>query len=409
MTTFEVRTEPEWRSWVTPSLLKNKPIHRWYYFPHSFTSELVHKLIEEWNLTSEDRLLDPFCGSGTTLVAAKEKGMPAKGYDLSPLAALTTNAKIANYAVHDLKSIWRRLRKAIHPECWNGASKTYPLLVRHALPGRLLGAFDSIADQVRRLECTTTQRQFFSLALLRTLPRYSRAVPTGGWLSWKHSGKRYTSILDSLGEQVRLMLEDVEACGSRKRGNWLAEVADARCLPDSQRAYSAIITSPPYPNRHDYTRVFGVELMFGFLNWNETKKLRYQSFHSHPEAHPKRPDCEGYTQPSSLTRTLRKIEKAGEDKRITRMLEGYFVDLYLCLKECRRVTKRGGKIAFVLGNAQYRGQVIPVDELTAEIGERAGLRCDHLIAVRFRGNSAQQMGEFGRRPSRESIVVFRRM
>lgn len=72
-------------------------------FPHSFTSELVHKLIEEWNLASRDCVLDPFCGSGTTLVAAKEKGVPSKGNDLSPLAVVTTNAKVANYSFHDLQ------------------------------------------------------------------------------------------------------------------------------------------------------------------------------------------------------------------------------------------------------------------------------------------------------------------
>ena len=63
-------------------------------------------------------------------------------------------------------------------------------------------------------------------------------------------------------------------------------------------------------------------------------------------------------------------------------------------------------MAFVVGNAQYTGQRIPVDELTAEIGEQVGLRCKKLVAVRERGNSAQQMGEFGRNPSRESVVVF---
>jgi len=47
-----------------------------------------------------------------------------------------------------------------------------------------------------------------------------------------------------------------------------------------------------------------------------------------------------------------------------------------------------------------------VDELTAEIGEQAGLRCDKIIAARYRGNSAQQMRDHGRKPSRESIVVF---
>jgi len=56
----------------------------------------------------------------------------------------------------------------------------------------------------------------------------------------------------------------------------------------------------------------------------------------------------------------------------------------------------------VVGNAQYYGVPILVDELTAEIGEQVGLKCQTLVSARHRGNSAQQMGTFGRNPSRES-------
>jgi hypothetical protein len=97
-----------------------------------------------------------------------------------------------------------------------------------------------------------------------------------------------------------------------------------------------------------------------------------------------------------------------EDPRVVEMIEGYFLDLYLALREVRRVCKRRARVAFVVGNAQYRGVPIPVDELTAEIGELAGLKCEELLVARYRGNSAQQMGRYGRNPSRESVVVLRR-
>jgi hypothetical protein len=83
--------------------------------------------------------------------------------------------------------------------------------------------------------------------------------------------------------------------------------------------------------------------------------------------------------------------------------------MFLCLSEVKRVCRRGAKIAFVLGNAQYSGESILVDEITAEIGEQVGLSCEKIIAVRYRGNSAQQMEKFGRRPSRESIVIFTKL
>ncbi len=90
------------------------------------------------------------------------------------------------------------------------------------------------------------------------------------------------------------------------------------------------------------------------------------------------------------------------------MLDGYFLDMYLSLRELRRVCRDGARLALVVGNAQYCGESILVDEMVAEVGEKAGLACEKLMAVRYRGNSAQQMGKFGRNPSRESVVVFRK-
>ena len=90
------------------------------------------------------------------------------------------------------------------------------------------------------------------------------------------------------------------------------------------------------------------------------------------------------------------------------MLRGYFLDLHSSLREVRRILKPGGHAAFVVGNAQYHGEVIEVDQATAVIGEQCGLVCDEIRLVRERGNSAQQMGKFGRLPSRESVVLFSR-
>lgn len=200
------------------------------------------------------------------------------------------------------------------------------------------------------------------------------------------------------------MLEDVGDRAWDGRDGWKAELADARELPDGDGTYSAVITSPPYPNRHDYTRVFGVELMFGFLGWEENRELRRQSFHSHPEARPRRPLAGQYVEPAGLEGNMRHVQ----DGRIRRMLRGYFLDMHLCLREVERVCRSGAMMGFVIGNVRYNGEGIRVDEYTAELGERVGLVCREIRAVRWRGNSAQQMGRHGRVASRESIVIFQK-
>ena len=132
------------------------------------------------------------------------------------------------------------------------------------------------------------------------------------------------------------------------------------------------------------------------------RSLRYQSFHSHPEARPERPAAEEYVPPARLDHSIDHLR----DGRIRRMLRGYFLDMYLCLREVVRVCRDGARVAFVVGNARYDGRALLVDEFTAELGERAGLACREIRAVRWRGNSAQQMGRYGRAASRESVVMF---
>jgi len=403
-----VTKQLDWRSWVTPKLLEDKPIHRWYVFPHSFTDELVKTLITEWKLDSSDTIVYPFAGAVTAILAAKEKGIPAQGFDLSPLSVLATQVKVANYNFERLKTHWTKLSKRIRVCDPNGEQDNYPDLVVDALRGKRLATFHSIKQSIAALWASRAEKRFFLLALLSIIPQFSRAVATGGWLSWRSSFAHPQSIRDALAEQVAAMLDDVTSHSLPRRASWSAFRADARVIPLPGHQVSAVICSPPYPNRHDYTRVFGVELMFAFLDWHETRNLRYQSFHSHPEARPRRRRTHGYKEPPFVTRAIKAVAKQSKEEKVPKMLRGYFLDLYLSLKEVRRILKPGGHAAFVVGNAQYHGEVIEVDRAAAGIGEQCGLVCDEIRLVRERGNSAQQMGKFGRLPSRESVVLFRR-
>lgn len=399
---YQTTEQAEWRHWVTPKDAKEKAVHRWYLFPHSFTDNLVHALIDEWGLNGQDRILDPFVGAGTTLLAAKEMGVPSNGYDLSPLAILASNTKTATFSRKRLKTAWRTLENTLVHNGTTPMSRAYPELVHKALPEGRLEALDTVATSIENLKCSSSEREFFRLALISIIPRFSHAVATGGWLRWLNQGAGAENVTIFLKKQVEMMLSDICDISPQVNRYWKARVADARVMPASDGKYSAVITSPPYPNRHDYTRIFGVELMFAFLDWEANRALRYQTFHSHPEARPNRPAAERYKSPKALSDSIRDLS----DKRMQHMLEGYFLDMYLCLCEVARVCRKGAKAAFVVGNAQYDGKAILVDEFTAEVGEQAGLICEEIRIVRRRGNSAQQMGKYGRMASRESVVMF---
>ena len=292
-----IETREAWRAWVTPKSLRTTPVHRWYAFPHSFTGELVDALIEEWRLTPNDAVLDPFTGAGTTVLAAKMKGLPATGYDISPLATFVSAVKTRDYDIGHLEDAWARVKRAIrHTECTK-VRYEYSELVYKALPDAILATFEGIDRAIHKTLSNAKYRNFFRLAFLAILPKYSRAVATGGWLKWVANRTKKTSIPSTLADRVNVMMADLRSAEMPRGRHWVIASADARDLPDDNRRYTAIITSPPYPNRHDYTRVFGVELLYGFLNWEQTRQIRYQSIHSHPESRPRRPSYDDYILP----------------------------------------------------------------------------------------------------------------
>jgi len=149
-------------------------------------------------------------------------------------------------------------------------------------------------------------------------------------------------------------------------------------------------------------------MIFNFIRDDgELKKIRYDTLRSHVEAK-KRFDAENYKQSATIDRIIARVKKAGlNNSKVPEMISGYFEDMYLSLCQMQKHLKKGGKLALVVSNVRFGGVNIPVDQLLAQIGEQAGLHTESVLTARYRGNSAQQMGRFQRKPSRESIVIWR--
>src|SRR4030042_883114 len=95
---------------------KPLPIYNWFYFKEGYSRDLVMLLLDRYagaknnlNMSSTSpeasvSVLDPFVGSGTTLLACKERGIDSYGFDVSPLAVLAGRAKTNDYDIGELKA-----------------------------------------------------------------------------------------------------------------------------------------------------------------------------------------------------------------------------------------------------------------------------------------------------------------
>ena len=99
-----------------------KHVHRLHPYKGKFIPQLVEYFIgahtdsfkQKSFFLPGDIVLDPFCGSGTTLVQANECGLDGIGIDVSAFNALITNSKLAQYELQELHQVVVSINTALH-------------------------------------------------------------------------------------------------------------------------------------------------------------------------------------------------------------------------------------------------------------------------------------------------------
>ena len=89
------------------------PYYRWLKYREGYSGELVKEIIRRFPINNDAFIIDPMCGSGSTLVACKEINIHSYGFDVNPFAVLATNVKCENYNNTDIDTIKLEYEKII--------------------------------------------------------------------------------------------------------------------------------------------------------------------------------------------------------------------------------------------------------------------------------------------------------
>lgn len=257
-------------------------------------------------------------------------------------------------------------------------------------------------------------RLFFMTALFSILESISQMKKDGGFLR-NYSRKIDVALAQKLFmEQIGIMLGDIK---NKPVSGFVPNiyVDDVRRVnmdghvTFDEDSIDAIITSPPYPNRHDYTRIYGLESILGFSkNEGDIKRIRYNTLRSHVEAR-KSIEEEGYKCSNKLVSIIKKLEQQKlPNKEVVPMLMGYFEDMYCVLKKMYAVLKPQGYFALVVCDVQYGGVTIPVGKLLDECAQSVGFTLRKKITARSKNNSSQQMIKFGKHPIGEYVFIWQK-
>ncbi len=392
---------------------KEAPLLRLYRYKEAFAFRFVDEWLRRFEVSQKDIVFDPFCGMGTTLLAAGCRGVPALGIDRLPLAVFIAETLAFFFQLRpgELNKVFQTLLGKVR------SAEPAPLAMDVAImqvafaPQTLaeLRQWKTVIDGLR-----PPMREVFLLLFFSILEECSYTCKDGQFLRLRRD-KRTAQPEEALAKKVQQAetdLRKIQELGWKEVFvPFRVVLGDTRRLEEVclQRPPTVLITSPPYANRYDYTRTYSLELCFHFVrNFPELRELRHNMLRSHIEA--KLVDLESSRHPAvqEVVDFLKAHSKTLNNPKIPDMLTAYFVDMQKTISQWWKVLASSAHVVMVVDNVRFEGQMLPVDLILSEMAEQEGFAVEEILVARYKGNSSQQMGRYGRLPVRESIVVWRK-
>ncbi len=436
---------------------KGEIVHGWIKYREGFSANLVEILMNEFDIQSDGSVLDPFSGSSTVLLVAKTKGVNAVGIELLPVCHLAWDAKshFYDYDLDELSKIKDLIEKTI-PKTTNNR---FPHLkiTETAFADDMENDLMFFTSWIEELSASEDTKILLRLILTSILEEISYTRKDGQYLRWdyrsqkiiarneirKAQGKKLIKKVDK-GElpsvknaiilALSIILSDIRALQQfqfRESSQELIKGNTLFVLPELEaNQFSAVITSPPYCNRYDYTRTYALELAYldvgngifdlrqNLLSCTVENRSKLDALREHYVKLGKKKEFEKILSVVTANPVFAEVNEAlnirwdrGDmnNKGVLRMVEQYFIELSFVYAELFRTCKPGAYVAFVNDNVRYGGEIIPVDLLSTNLAEQLGFEPVHVYVLPQRkGNSSQQMGKFGREALRKSITIWKK-
>jgi len=369
------------------------PIHRWFRYSAGFSAQWAETEMETRKKNGTLSVLDPFAGSGTTLLAASSDQVRSVGFESHPFVYRIAKAKL-NWDVDTLELKKRAEDLVAYAKTLKDYDLTTesPLLTKCFEPQALRSLESLKRSFLYKCEKEDKISELLWLAITSIL-RVCSSVGTAQWQYLLPNKKKAKTIEPVLAFEVKIaqIIEDIQYA---KRNNWTSTseivMTDARFpTHSSNELFDLVITSPPYPNNYDYADATRLEMTF----WGEVKGwgdlhsaarqflIRSCSQHSAKEKltldtllndeilNPILPELE------KACRELEEVRKTkGGKKTYHTMAAAYFSDLGYVMKSLRSCCKEGSEMCFVIGDSAPYGVYLDVENWLGALALNAGFK-----------------------------------
>jgi hypothetical protein len=332
----------------------------WFHrYPGRFAPDVITKLFAGVSKRLDrppHLVVDPFAGTGSTMVVARQLGVPSVGIELSHLGTLVAQVRLdppehpqqavvlaeawARESAGDGSILDEELRS------WLGESNTTAV-------GGYLGRIKEVSDP--------------RLARLMTLAVSAALRPSSRWLPGSikpqiAKDRTCPPIGPNLVRAARWLSRDCALEKPEQDVSALVVCGDARRLPVSCKA-DALITSPPYFVSYDYFDVQRLSyLAFGWPRWKDLQVGRRYGIPA---------DGDGFAPPRAMRRWY-EDDYRSEHTVLGRALRAYLNDIAEHVRAAIRVLSPGAVVAYAIASSTRMGRPFNLAAALKSILEEAG-------------------------------------
>lgn len=402
------------------------PFHDWYNFVLGYTPTFPQYMIDREGMTQNDFIVDPFAGSGTTQLVCKYNRIPSLGIDANDFMIFAASQKLKwdldldgfrqareelipniEKALSQIDFSNNDLVEELSEEYWpDNMDKRYiskkPIIKIHI-----------IKELIDKVCLDDDLHEMFSFALSSILVSVSNVNYGPGFGVRK--AKDDVDVLKQFVAKLSLIEEDIQKVDAEQINTPADSIlGDSRKISDyvDENTVSLMITSPPYPGDHEYTKHSKVELIFngmaGDLSSFRTIKKR-MIVSSTTNIYKENNAKELVKDSQSIKEVTDEIQKrldednatSGYEKLYTRLVWEYFGCMKQVLEECLKVLKPGGKIALLVSDSHAFKMVhIQTAEILKEIGEDVGFTKSEIVLWQLKNSTSHKY------QLRENILIL---
>ncbi len=374
------------------------PFHNWYNFVLGYTPTFPQYMLDRENVTRDDLVVDPFLGSGTTQLVCKYNKISSIGIDANDFMVFAATQKL-NWNVNreELEVLSKQLRAAIKEAVAKIdfedmraieelADKCRPQnMDRRYISNKPLVKAYVIKEQIDSICEKSKYRDLFIFALSAILVPVSNVSYGPGF-----GVKKPKDDIDVVGmyfEKIKVIIADLKKVDEEQIATYSSSLlGDSRKISEyiKNDSVSLMITSPPYPGDHEYTKHSKVELLFNEMagDVNSFRMIKKRMIVSSTTNIYKENNARVLVEKfESIRKVTDEIQRrldadnatSGYEKLYTRLVWEYFGCMKEVLTECYKVLKKGGKIALLVSDSHAFKMVhIQTAEILKEIGEDIG-------------------------------------